>query len=473
MPSPTSFYADFAKLTELKGSAHAQNPQALREAARQFESLFTQMMLKSMRQANESMPSGTSMVDNDQSKMYLEMFDNQLALQLSKGRGLGLADMLTKQLAQMGAAQGVAEPTAPPTTTKKPNVDGIALGAHVSADRQLPLTKREAKAPLALAPWKSVALPIRLPARPKNEPIADQAPAVSNIKADASMRPISGNDSSNSFSVAPTNQVNPLLNTAPPWMQSSTASVSNAFGASGEADEEFRVHSVLSDSDAKILADRLANPSATTDSLAKKPGAAATSEVAKKPEPLARTAADFVKQLWPHAQKAARELGVDAKTLIAHAALETGWGKFVPCNPDGSCSFNLFGIKATGRWTGGSTAVNTLEYEGGIAVRKRESFRAYDSPADSFRDYAALIKNSPRYSAAVGAGTDTAAFATALQQGGYATDPSYADKLTSVASRLDSMPWLMSQQEQVQPPLKVASTQPLPTGRSASSGDEI
>lgn len=458
MPSPTSFYADFAKLTELKGSAHAQNPQALREAARQFESLFTQMMLKSMRQASESMPSGTSMMDNDQSKMYLEMFDNQLSLQLSKGRGLGLADMLTKQLAQVTAAPVTSTQDAAKLATKPISSEqGIALGAQ-AAGGQLPLTKRESKAPLVLSPWKSVALPIRLPSRPKNEPSVDQAP-VNTIKTDAVTPPVAGQDAHKSFSLAPTNQVNPLLNATPPWMQSST---------SNDADDAFRVQSVLSDSDAKILADRLT----TKDELSKKPDAPTTSEVSKKPEPLARTAADFVKQLWPHAQKAARELGVDAKTLIAHAALETGWGKFVPCNPDGSCSFNLFGIKATGRWTGSSTAVNTLEYEGGIAVKKRESFRAYDSPADSFRDYAALIKNSPRYSAAVGAGTDAAAFATALQQGGYATDPLYADKLTSVASRLDSMPWLMSQQELSHSPLKLAANPPLNVGRSASSGDE-
>jgi flagellar protein FlgJ len=80
--------------------------------------------------------------------------------------------------------------------------------------------------------------------------------------------------------------------------------------------------------------------------------------------------------------------------------------------------------------------VNTLEFEAGVAVRRRESFRAYDSPADSFRDYAALIKNSPRYAAALGAGSDAAAFANALQQGGYATDPNYASKLTAVAERL-------------------------------------
>src|SRR4249920_2518060 len=99
---PAGFYADFGGLAQLKGAAQNQDPKAVREAARQFESLFTQMMLKSMRQANASLPGGDSMMDNDQSDMYRDMFDNQLSLQLSKGRGLGLADMLVRQITQGG-----------------------------------------------------------------------------------------------------------------------------------------------------------------------------------------------------------------------------------------------------------------------------------------------------------------------------------------------------------------------------------
>jgi flagellar protein FlgJ len=80
--------------------------------------------------------------------------------------------------------------------------------------------------------------------------------------------------------------------------------------------------------------------------------------------------------------------------------------------------------------------VPTLEFEAGIPVRKVERFRAYDSLADSFRDYAALIRDSSRYANARGAGDDVEAFATALQQGGYATDPHYAQKIAAVASEV-------------------------------------
>jgi flagellar protein FlgJ len=167
--------------------------------------------------------------------------------------------------------------------------------------------------------------------------------------------------------------------------------------------------------------------------------AAASQSLLPKPQapsPLALTKSDFISQMWPHAKAAADELGVDPHALLAQAALETGWGKSVPCNASGECSFNLFGIKAGNSWSGASVNVPTLEFEEGVAVRKVERFRAYESPADSFRDYAKLIGNNARYENAVGTGDNVAAFASALQQGGYATDPNYARKLVAVAHEL-------------------------------------
>lgn len=140
--------------------------------------------------------------------------------------------------------------------------------------------------------------------------------------------------------------------------------------------------------------------------------------------------------MLPHAQQAARELGVDPHALLAQAALETGWGKSVPCGAAGECSFNLFGIKAGSEWSGATVNVPTLEFEEGIPVRKVERFRAYESAADSFRDYAKLIRNNPRYENALDSGSDVASFASALQQGGYATDPAYARKIVAVANQL-------------------------------------
>ena len=271
-PTNINFFADFSGLASLKNDAKTQSPTALKEAARQFESLFTQMLLKSMREANQSFGED-SLFGSDQADMYQDMFDDQIAMQMSKGKGLGLADMLVRQL------QG-----------------GV--------------------------------------------------------------------------------------------------------GATSQGQE-----------------------------------AAATSST-QSPKPVASSKDDFLRTMRPHAEQAAREIGVDPDALLAQAALETGWGRSVPCNANGECSFNLFGIKAGSQWSGATVNVPTLEFESGIPVRKVERFRAYDSPADSFRDYAALIRDSSRYASARGAGDNVEAFASALQQGGYATDPDYAQKITAVADEV-------------------------------------
>lgn len=147
-------------------------------------------------------------------------------------------------------------------------------------------------------------------------------------------------------------------------------------------------------------------------------------------EPL--TPKNFVNQLWPHAADAAKELGVSPHFLLAQAALETGWGKSELKTADGSNSFNLFNIKAGKNWDGKTVSREVTEYVNGKPVKSMESFRAYDSYAEAFADYASLLKNNPRYSGAVGQGSDAQAFAHGLQRGGYATDPMYADKMLRV-----------------------------------------
>ena len=137
----------------------------------------------------------------------------------------------------------------------------------------------------------------------------------------------------------------------------------------------------------------------------------------------------FIENLRPHAEKAAAALGVPAQLLIAQAGLETGWGKSQPRNADGSVSHNLFGVKATGKWNGATIAAATTEFVQGAAVRTVERFRAYGSYADAFNDLTRVL-GSKRYAGALANANDPAAYAKSLQQAGYATDPSYADKLT-------------------------------------------
>ena len=255
---------DFRQFAALRRGAEANDPHTLREVARQFESIFTKMMLDSMRKASF----GDPMFGSDQVDMYQGMMDDQLAVQLSQGRGIGLADMLIRQLSQ-GAR-------------------GAGAGAVV--------------------------------------PDKDDA------------------------------------------------------GASGSA----------------------------------------TPEQKQK----------FIDEMLPHATAAARALGVDARAIVAQAALETGWGTSQPADAGGQ-SHNYFGIKAGASWRGASVGADTTEFSAGVAGTEQARFRAYGSLAENVADYVRVLRE-PRYAAALGTGSDVHAFATALQRGGYATDPGYADKLMSV-----------------------------------------
>ncbi len=142
--------------------------------------------------------------------------------------------------------------------------------------------------------------------------------------------------------------------------------------------------------------------------------------------------ARFVEQLWPHAEAAARALGLPPRFVLGHAALESGWGRYEIRHPDGRPSHNLFGIKAGAGWKGETVEVVTTEYVDGRAERRRERFRAYSSYAEAFADYARLLAASPRYAPVLAHGGDADAFARALAQAGYATDPLYARKLSAV-----------------------------------------
>jgi len=270
---------DFKQFAALR-RADANDPKALREVARQFESIFTKMMLDSMRSASF----GDPMFGSDQGDMYQDMMDDQMAVQLSSGRGIGLADMLIRQLGQGGqGAQAAAGATA-------------ALNSSRAA----------------------------------------------------------GSDSPEGIAV----------------------------------DDEQRRR--------------------------------------------------FVEQMLPHARTAAMQLGVDERSVIAQAALETGWGTSRP-GSGAADSNNYFGIKAGASWRGRSVAADTTEFNNGVAGGERARFRAYGSVAENMGDYVRLLTDNPRYASALNTGSDVRAFGNALQRGGYATDPNYADKLVAVAAKLGTL----------------------------------
>ncbi|MDP1782106.1 MAG: flagellar assembly peptidoglycan hydrolase FlgJ [Hydrogenophaga sp.] len=140
--------------------------------------------------------------------------------------------------------------------------------------------------------------------------------------------------------------------------------------------------------------------------------------------------AGFVEQHSLAAAAVARESGIPASYMIGQAGHETGWGRSEIRHADGTPSHNLFGIKATGGWKGKVAEITTTEYINGEPRKVTAKFRAYDSYADSFRDYASLIGNSPRYDKVMDQLGSVQGFAAGLQKAGYATDPQYAAKLS-------------------------------------------
>ena len=336
-------WTDLSGFGQLRAMAQGDGGKAaLPAVAKQFEAIFTQMMLKSMREANASIGSGLG--DSEQGDSYRDLFDHQLSLTLANGgNGIGIAKMLVRQL---GGAQG-QDPTS-------------AAGVPAAVNGA-PSATRPGVAALANANVRAL---LQLGS-------ADDADVGDG-----------GNDD--------------ILSSAPTAPGSDGLPGGDALG-------------------------RFARNAASV--------AGAAAGLLPGTDPVG-----FVQALAPHAAAAAAKLGVSVRVLLAQAALETGWGKHLPSRSDGSSSFNMFGIKAGSGWDGAKVNVPTLEYEDGVAVRRHDQFRAYGSPAASFADYARLISGSPRYANALGQGENAAGFARALVRGGYATDPSYAEKITAIAN---------------------------------------
>jgi hypothetical protein len=144
--------------------------------------------------------------------------------------------------------------------------------------------------------------------------------------------------------------------------------------------------------------------------------------------------ASFVEAMLPQAQAAEAETGIPAHILLGQAGLETGWGRSLPKNSDGTSSNNLFGIKAGGNWQGKSARTATNEEVGGRMVRIQDDFRAYDTPAQSMSDWARLLNDS-RYARALEAAKkgDPKEFGVQIYKAGYATDSRYPEKVSSAA----------------------------------------
>ena len=148
---------------------------------------------------------------------------------------------------------------------------------------------------------------------------------------------------------------------------------------------------------------------------------------------------DFVQHHRAAAERVAQDSGIPASFMLGQAGHETGWGKSEIRNKDGSNAFNLFGIKAGKGWTGKVAEVTTTEYVNGQPRKVTARFRAYGSYEESFRDYARMINDNPRYEKARAKTHSAAAYAAELQKAGYATDPQYATKLARAIQSTQSV----------------------------------
>lgn len=126
---------------------------------------------------------------------------------------------------------------------------------------------------------------------------------------------------------------------------------------------------------------------------------------------------DFINKMRPYADMAGKTLGVSPSVLLAQSGLETGWGGSVNGN-------NFFNIKADKGWHG----------------KRLKGYRAYDTPKDSFEDYATFIQSNPRYGTALKYAGNSDRYVQELQKAGYAEDRHYAEKIGGIYDSIDQMP---------------------------------
>ena len=197
---------------------------------------------------------------------------------------------------------------------------------------------------------------------------------------------------------------------------------------------------VAADTPARINSDwaQAPRPLASSAAAAAERPAGLVAHAASAGKTVFASAEEFIATMLPMAEKAADKLGVDARYLVAQAALETGWGKSIIKQSDGSTSHNLFGIKSHNSWSGESARVMTTEYKAGKAVRESASFRAYDSYQQSFEDFVNFLQSNGRYQKALSSTENPEQFARELQKAGYATDPNYARKISQIARKVQT-----------------------------------
>jgi flagellar protein FlgJ len=299
--------------TKAKSSNKEDKEEALQTAAKQFEAIFMQMLMKSMRSAQDVLESD-SPFNSESTKFYRDMHDQQMSLELSNNGSLGLSELIVRQLG------GDSENFTPHTVIRSNgNLDSRGTNTFDLHSKRDPLPK-----------------------------------TIDNDR------------------------------------QSNDISIPNAIARDVQAPIDKDLSSLESSFD---------------------------------------TPKDFVTAITESAKQVQAKLKIPFEVVIAQAALETGWGKKVIKTNAGESSNNLFNIKADSRWSGDKTSIETLEFEQGAMVKKREPFRVYDSIAESVNDYVKFLSSNERYKPALEQTSNVEQFLHSLQSAGYATDPNYAKKI--------------------------------------------
>lgn len=396
--SDSGAFTDLNRLNNLK-VGDRESDSNMRKVAQEFESLFLNEMLKSMRSANEVLGKDNPL-NTPAAKQYQEMYDQQLSVTLSRqGGGIGLADVLMRQMSKnKSAVPGEAHASTALTTEVK-----AATPAPAVATTDSPLVRANGQRPL----WAS-----RVAVAPSTGLGAHQ-----NDRVLLNQRRLA----------LPTKLTDRLLagivpSADPARATINTQSVPERTSASMDA--------VLKGSrQPMVSASGVQGRMQVYGRAMAQPPLAPAKKAFESPDA-------FVETMLPMAQQAAGRIGVDPLYLVAQAALETGWGKSVMRQQDGSSSHNLFGIKATGSWQGAQARAITSEFKGGQMVKETADFRSYDSYQDSFHDLVTLLQSNNRYKEVLSAADKPEQFVRELQKAGYATDPEYASKISQIAKQM-------------------------------------
>lgn len=307
---------DSKSIDDLHAMAKQKPDEALQKVAQQFEALFMNMLLKSMREATPK----DGLFESQQTQFFTQMYDQQLAQHIST-KGIGIADLMVKQLSRTNQND-------PQTSISQTDAILSSIHAAAMANKQ---------------------------GHPNDR--AEQLWPVSH---------------QHGYKAAPTEKIN---------------SSAEPFAQPVQSEPQLR----------------------------------------KSPNP----SVNFIDKLLPHAKITSETTGIPPHFMLAQAALESGWGKHEIRRADNSPSYNLFGIKAGANWKGDTVEKVTTEYVNGAPQKVIEKFRAYNSYAEGFNDYARLLSDNPRYAKVLNS-TDATSFAHGLQRAGYATDPRYAEKLIRI-----------------------------------------